>query len=141
MKTARLMQDVITAIAQKHGLNLNASEAHLKLERDGFMPLVIEKIGPHLVSVAHYFQMNGDAIADPDVVFFTGYGHWLPIEISQVLGYERVAWLSEDGKAIKSIKIAAQADLASFCLLWAKGIKGQHWLEQGSLPQKGGDLG
>jgi hypothetical protein len=77
------MQSVITQIAANHGLDLSASEAHLRLEQPSYMPLVIEKIGCHLVSVAHYFYQNRDAIADPDVVFFTGLGSWVPIEITQ----------------------------------------------------------
>lgn len=128
MKTAKTMQSIITAIAAKHGLDLSASEAHLKLEQQNYMPLVIEKIGTNLVSVAHYYEQNGDLIPDPDVVFFTGYAEWVPIEITQVMGYQEVAWLKEDGKAIKSIKMAAQADLANFCESWAKNIKAQGWL-------------
>jgi hypothetical protein len=114
MKTSKAMQSIITKIAEKHGLDLTASEAHLRLEQPAYMPLVIEKIGRHLVSVAHYFTQNGDAIADPDVVFFTGYGEWVAIEIQQVLGFQRVATLNDDGTTIKAVNLRGQADVASF---------------------------
>jgi hypothetical protein len=136
MKTAKTMQTIITAIAAKHGLDLSASEAHLKLEQDCYMPLVIEKVGLNLISVAHYFRQNGDTIADPDVVFFMGYLEWVPIEIQQSFGYQQVAKVKDDGSAISHLNVRAQADLASFCRMWGKNIKEQQWLEQGRVPSK-----
>lgn len=131
MKTTKTMQRLIRQIAEKHSLDLSANEAHLRLEQDGYMPLVIEKVGEHQVSIAHYFQQNGDTIADPDVVFFIGYGEWVPIEIQQVLGYQVVAKLNGDGSAIDAINLRAQAGLASFVHQWARNIKAQGWLEHG----------
>lgn len=132
MKTATTMQTIITRIAQKHSLDLTACEANLRLEQDGYQPLVIEKVGQHLVSVAHYYQQNGDTVPDPDVVFFTGYGDWVPMEISQALGYTCAAWLSDDGQKIERFQPRAQADIASFCRTWAKNIRDQKWLEEGT---------
>ena len=131
MKTSKPMQATIEAIARKHNLDLSAESAHLRLENEPYMPLVIEKIGRHLVSVAHYFTQNGDAIADPDVVFFTGDGLWVPIEIQQVMGDQRVAELNGSGTAIKSLHTRAQADVASFANLWARNITAQQYLERG----------
>lgn len=132
MRTSKAMQEIITQIADRHGLDLSASEAHLRLEQRHLMPLVIEKIGPHLVSVAHYFRQNGDAVADPDLVFFIGYGDWVPIEIQQPFGYQCVATLNEDGNALLTIDARQQADIAEFCDLWAQNLKDQGWLEQAS---------
>lgn len=134
MKTTKVIQSLITQIAEKHGLDLSASEAHLRLEQEGYMPLVIEKIGHHQLSVAHYFRQNGDTIADPDVVFFASYAEWVPIEIQQVMGFQRVAKLNDDGSAIAAINLRGQADLASFVNQWARNIKAQGWLEQGVNP-------
>ena len=68
MKSARRFKTVIEKIATQHGLDLTAEQSHLRLENKGYMPLVIEKTGKNLVSVAHYYEQNGDLIADPDVV-------------------------------------------------------------------------
>src|SRR5690349_5579060 len=51
-----------------------ASFRHVRLECKGFMPLVVEAIGPGprglpMVSVAHYYEQNGDLMKDPDMVF------------------------------------------------------------------------
>ena len=135
MKTSKTMQSIITKIAEKHGLDLAAAEAHLRLEKEPYMPLVIEKVGRHLVSIAHYFKQNGDSIADPDVVFFTGYAEWVPIEIQQVMGYRRVARLNDDGSAIDAVNLRGQADVASFSNLWARNIRAQGWLEYGIRPE------
>src|SRR5262249_36593835 len=51
-----------------------ARSQHGRLERKGFMPLVVEAIGPGprglpMVSVAHYYTQEGDAMRDPEMVF------------------------------------------------------------------------
>jgi hypothetical protein len=131
MRTSKQMQKVIERIAEKHGLDLEATEAHLRLENSPFMPLVIEKVGKHLVSVAHYYEQNGDLVADPDVVFFTGYGEWIPIEITHAppFGFHRYAELSDEGDKITHLNRRGQADLVSFCGMWARNIKGQGFTE------------
>lgn len=133
MKTSSRTQGIITRLAERHGLNLQATEAHLRLEKEPYEPLVIEKIGPHLVSVARYYEQGGDLVADSDGVFFTGYGDWLPIEITQAPpgGWVCYAKLSDDGDKITHTNLAGQADLAKFVRLWASNLEAQGWLEQG----------
>jgi hypothetical protein len=135
MKTSKSMQAIVERIAEKHGLDLKADEAHLHLENGPYMPLVIEKVGRNLLSIAHYFEQNGDLCADPDVVFFTGYAEWVAIEIQQVLGYQRVAWLNDDSTSIKSVSLRGQVDLASFTNLWARNLKEQDYLNRGVNPK------
>jgi hypothetical protein len=42
------------------------------------MPLVIEKIAPGRISVAHYYTQMGDLMADPDIVFKVENSEWVP---------------------------------------------------------------
>lgn len=35
----------------------------------GFMPLTIEQLGDNLIAISHYYEQNGDAMADPDMEF------------------------------------------------------------------------
>lgn len=133
MKTCPKMQQIIEALAAKHGLDLAAAEGHLRLELPCFMPLVIEKIGRHLVSVTHYYYQNGDACPDPDMVFYTGAEGWMPVEITQVLGYTRCLTLGADGKP-EGIAIRSYNDVASFAEFWANNIREQGWLERGQPP-------
>lgn len=43
--------------------------SYVRLESDGYMPLSLDKIGDNTFSMAHYYEQNGDLMADPDVVF------------------------------------------------------------------------
>jgi len=132
MRTSKKMQRIITKIADKHGLDLAAEAARLRLDMPSFDRLVIEKVGKHLVSVAHYFEQEGDLIADPEIVFFTGYEGWVPIEVTQVIGGTRgYAGLTPDGQDIAWFNPDPQADLADFAGTWADNIKAQGWLENG----------
>lgn len=137
VKTSKTMQAVITALAEKHALDLTLSEAHLRLTMDPYQPLVIEKVGKHLVSVAHYTYQNGDAIADPDMVFFTNAVEWVAIEITQVMGYRRVVNLSSDDTQIKTFYPRAQREAATFANWWARNIKAQGWLKNGVADDDG----
>ena len=131
METSDRMQKVIEALAEKHGLDLEADEAHLRLDNPPFEPLVIEKVGRHLVSVAHYYEQGGDQIADPDVVFFTGYGQWVATEIQHPppFGWMQYVKLSDDGEQVTHLKARGQADLASFVAAWARNLENQGWLD------------
>lgn len=35
----------------------------------GFMPLTIEQVGDNFITIFHYYEQNGDAMADPDMEF------------------------------------------------------------------------
>jgi len=133
MKTTPRIQKIVTELAEKHGLDLTASDAHLHLENKPYEPLVIEKTGLHLVSLAHYYTQNGDLIPDPDIVFFTGYAEWVPVEITQmVFGNLRTStgiWLTEDRNKVQSFHPKHQASIAEFCEdLWAPNLIDQGWL-------------
>ncbi len=138
MRTCKQLRAVIEALCAKHATDLQPVGAHLRLENDPFEPLVIERIAQHQVSVAHYFTQGGDAIADPDVVLFTGYTEWVPISIQQPTvclmgcalgGYRVVAELSDDGARVARFYPDGQSEIASFCNTWARNLKSQGWLD------------
>lgn len=132
MKTSKKMQAVVTRLADKHGLDLTATEAYLRLDMPGFDRLVIERAGINQVRVAHYFDQQGNLIPDPEIIFFTGNSDWVPIKITQVIGGHRVyAVPTPDGQSVIMTNPNRQADLASFVEMWAKNIKIQGWLEEG----------
>jgi hypothetical protein len=71
-------------------------------------------------------------VADPGIVFFTGYGPWIPVEVNQRIGGYRIyAVLSIDFEDVVSLLKERQADLASFAEMWAQNIEDQGWLEEG----------
>ena len=130
MKISRTMQEVISKLAEKHGLDLMAQEARLRLDMEGFDRLVIEKIATHLVGVGHYYEQRGDLVADPEIVFFISDIGWVPTEITQVLGGHRIySIVADGGQDVAVIDPRRQADLASFAEMWARNIESQGWLE------------
>lgn len=132
MQTCPNMQHFILCLAARFGMDLNAEEAHLKLVNEGYLPLAVEKVGKHLLSVAHYAEEGGDLIPDPEVVLFTGYSTWVPIEIAQRPpgGYRVYAEVSADGKSIARLDPAGQAELAHFVERWANNLAAQGWLDR-----------
>jgi hypothetical protein len=135
VKTCPKMKTVIEELAQKHNIDLHEAGAHLRLDMPGYDRLCVENIGMNRISVAHYFELNGDLVAEPDVVFFVDSdGSWKPIEVSQSLfGWRQYVMFSPDGKRITLINRAAQRDLAEFAETWAQNISEQGWLAHGQL--------
>jgi hypothetical protein len=129
------MQEVITTLAAKYGLDLTTPGACLRLEMEGYDRLVVEVIHPNLVSVAHVYEPRPDVVLpDPGIVFFTGYTLWVPVEINQRIGGYRIyAFLSADLEEIVAILPAKQADLAEFAEVWAENLVAQGWLQEATL--------
>lgn len=131
MKTCPKMKEIIGKLCEKHGIDLIQERAHIRLDMLGFDRLCIERISENAVSVAHYFEMNGDLVAEPDIVFFIdAQGYWIPVEITQSMtGWSRVVEFSEDGTRIARFQRERQADIATFAEDWAQNIVDQQWLE------------
>jgi hypothetical protein len=93
-----------------------------------FMAVHVDRIGDDLYSVAHYYQQNGDMMADPDVVFWRRPDGWFPVEITQHgLGrYSRLLWV-EKGEVVKW-NPRAYNDCKIFCGTWMQNIKQQQGL-------------
>lgn len=133
MRACPRMKAVITNLAAKHNIDLTQRGAHLRLDMPGYDRLCFEHIGFNRISVAHYFELNGDLVAEPDIVFFVApTGEWIPITISQSLtGWREYAQLNDDSTAVVRYHRHAQQDLAEFAELWADNLRDQGWLEQG----------
>lgn len=132
MKTCKAMQEIVIKISEKYGLDLTADEVSLRLDMVGFDRLIIKKTDQDLVSVGHYLEQGANLIGDPEIIFYTGYGDWIPVEISQVQGGYRIyAVLSADRQSVVLADPFSQAQLAVFAEGWAQNIKAQDWLEHG----------
>jgi len=82
-----------------------------------------------MISVAHYFEQNGDLVADPDVELH--YPTWVPIGITQAFfGYRSKFIEREDGT---HIDLSFHREVSSFLTLWARNIKAQGWAEGGTI--------
>ena len=87
MKPSHKMQEVITALATKHGLDLKQKGATLRLTMPHYDPLVIEVLHENLINVAHLYEPQPSVrITDPAIAFFSGYDLWVAVEVTQCIG-------------------------------------------------------
>lgn len=124
------MRRIIEQIAEILYINLAEPNAHFRLEMAGFDRLVVENCGRSRIMVAHYFEMNGDLVPEPSVIFFTGIqGQWIPTNITQSMtGLSECARINSDLK-LEMIDVEKQKSLADFTEQWAENIESQGWIE------------
>src|SRR5437763_9367164 len=126
------MKNVQAIIALFGGL---ADLRHVRLEAPGFMPLVIEAIGTGprglpAVSVAHYYEQNGDLMRDPEMVFEAGPGReLLPVSYQQDnLGIYQEAALQDDQGGVM-VRPRLTKELARFARQWDRNLKDQGFVQ------------
>lgn len=92
-----------------------------------FMPVVVEDIGGNMISVAHYFEQNGDLIPDPEMIFWKGAdGRFYPTYFKDVFGERESLYFNENGKPYAWNSL--QHDQATFAGQWMLNIKAQQGL-------------
>ena len=110
------------------------NDFHVRFNMPGYDRLVIER-HDDMISVAHYFEQNGDLIADPDVELH--YPTWTPIAITQILGYRRTKFIELDGQILVDTNF--HHEVSSFLAMWARNIQAQGWIEQGKIYEDAND--
>jgi len=126
-----LFQTTIEELLKSHNLLeqfQSRNGFHVRFTMPGYDRLVIERHG-ELISVAHYFEQNGDLIADPDVELH--YPTWTPTAITQSFGYRREKFIERDGKTFVDTRF--HKDVCSFLAQWARNIQAQGWAEGGKV--------
>jgi hypothetical protein len=116
---------------------------HIKIENGSWMPLVIEYLGvagPHgfpVVSVAHYGEMNGDLMRDPDMEFELA---TMPGETevkmypfsyrNDYMGADRQVYgLNDQGRAV-TVNLSEKRAEESFARTWNKNIADQGFVKK-----------
>ena len=120
------MKKSIEAILEKKGKLeefYKNEDFNFKVRSEGYMDLVIEKYGRKII-VAHYFEQNGDLIADPDFEMISAGGYWLPVALQMATGHYFVArkW---DAEGRELINIRQHNEQIRFSHMWAKNISYQ----------------
>lgn len=120
------MQKAIERILKAHGKLdefTKSNEFHVKFIMPNFDPLVIERHKDR-VSVAHYYECNGDLIPDPDIVF--DYATWVPLELSMgPVGIYRSKFIYRDGKQYVDMRF--DRDVRPLVTVWANNLIAQGW--------------
>lgn len=144
IKPTKLLPKVIGEIASAHGVSFAGVGTGFRLEMLGYDRLVVERIAAQQVSIAHYYEQNGDTIADPEIVFWDlgvqDVG-WYAISYQQALmsiggmqvgGYERILNFDEHGD-LASYNPARHNAAISFANQWAHNLREQGWAHSATL--------
>lgn len=127
------------AIIFDHLVSLLNGENHIKIDNSNgiFMPLSFEFLhdtdlmgqDAKIFAMAHYYEMNGDLIADPDMTFIQLIKSpeiVYPASITTQFGHRQSVW--KEGKEWK-INRREQADQTSFANQWLLNIRDQQELK------------
>ncbi len=122
--------EIVKAAQQWPRFTQRGEHFRLKIDNEPYMPLFIEAWDSPIqgenrrISVAHYFESNGDLVPDPEVEI-TDDG-W-PIELSQSMGYTQVTYYEDDRRLFYPDR---KADVLSFLDgTWARNLRAQHFIE------------
>jgi hypothetical protein len=98
------------------------------------MRLVIEHVGAgprggELVSVAHYGELNGDLMRDPEIVFEVVAGGWHPVSIQMDYtgSYREAVFVGDDGRVY--VRPALVRDVQAFARVWDRSLKHQGFVD------------
>lgn len=112
-----------------HGLDLGG---HRKLDNapGTFMSVCVERQTERHYSIAHYFEQNGDLMADPEMTFFrSDDGAVYPCTFQQDnLAMYRIGLDITDEGVIEHTSIKEQHDQAAFADQWMANIAVQQGL-------------
>jgi len=125
------LYQALTAVIPSEAL---ATQDNLRLESRGFMALVCEVLarrGPRLhVSLAHYFEANGDLVPDPDLELEvdTEARTVRPLAITTQAYYVRA--IDHDGQGRELVHAGRVRDLRAFAFQWFRNLKDQGFCRQ-----------
>jgi hypothetical protein len=110
------------------------NEIHCRIDRTRaiFRPLVVERPGKHIVSLAHYGSGNGDLIADPEMTFLIDEKCWYgekngiyPIAYRNDLTADCVQAVEFDGERPQVYHHHIQREITAFAEGWLRNIAAQ----------------
>lgn len=120
-------------------------EGYLKINNaeGAFMPLIVERLSPKdgkdVISLAHYFEVEGDLIPDPDMTFMRlawdemvpGVPKFIPLSFQDQFKYQESIVFDENDR-IKGFYKNRQVEFVRFTSIWLNNIVSQ----QGIVPVK-----
>lgn len=108
------------------------TENYLRLSSPGFMDLVAEVLSRRgdvlRVSLAHYFQQNGDLVADPDceIEINLASRNIRPLVIQMAFGpYVRAVDHDQDGMEV--VHSRRSREIREFLVLWLRNLHDQEF--------------
>jgi hypothetical protein len=121
-KTAQTTLDHLAALARAAG-----GATRLDNRPGTYMPLCVEWIAADQLSLAHYGESNGDAMRDPDMVFWLAPDRrWYPVSYrNDWTGTDRPAVEFGDDGRPRRYWPREQRSQATFAATWLRNIRAQ----------------
>lgn len=96
-------------------------------DEDTFMAVSVDRLTDHMYSVGHYYEKNGDLMADPDMTFFCDVsGAVYPCTFQQDnLGIYRVGLAVNDTGSVTHVHAREQREQTEFANRWMRNIAEQ----------------
>jgi hypothetical protein len=118
------LEDVLLALARKHGIDPEGLEEDLRLDLPGHSLFVVEfqSGSPGRVCVAHYFEENGDQVPDPELWLFRTPEGWVPCALAQPFMGQRFC-AREAAGAVQVTDANVLAEFVAFAEEWAEAIE------------------
>lgn len=89
----------------------NKNDGHIKIPHNYLMPLTVELLPDNQITLCHYGELNGDLMADPEVIFkYTDTDAKAVYFRNDYMGYEK--W----------------EDCTNFAEVWLQNIKDQGYV-------------
>ena len=101
---------------------------YLRLDQPNYDRLVIARHG-EIITVGHYFEQNGDLMADPEVELH--YPDWTPVAITQLLVGWREKFIEYEGQTLVDKNFHRQ--VAPFLVMWGRNIDAQGWTTRATV--------
>ncbi len=131
MEFLKVIQEIVAAAGQTERLTQRGLHFTLRLENPPFMPLTIEVWDSPIpgegrrISVAHYFELAGDLVPDPEVEIRDD--GW-PIELSQRNFYTQVSWYDSTDRMLFCLQ--AKREVLDFLNhIWAPNLRAQRFID------------
>ena len=133
MLSSPAMKAFVTRLAKLHDTQfiLCPRERRLYLQREG-LPCLGVVMGEETVSISLEEIWDGEPYLNPEVLFYTGTGQFVPIYSSR-LGEKDRFYARRTGNRGELVPVTGteehQAEEARFCDKWARELETQGWLE------------
>jgi hypothetical protein len=90
-----------------------------------YQPLHVDRLGQRLFALAHYSQIGGDLVSDPDGVFVRTDAGWIPVSLQLCTGYYKRAVTLDDREQPIDFRPRALHELLGFSAMWLGNIADQ----------------
>lgn len=100
---------------------ISSPTGYLKLKSQGYMDLVIERLGADEISITHYYEQNGDLVPSPDMQIKISFDD----ETVEAITFQNSLVYWQVYSESSAVNEKYKKELNSFLSLWLRNLKAQ----------------